>query len=93
MSRVDRPQPETLPGIGSSGVALRVLIVDDNADFRRLARALLEHGGYAVVGEVGDGTSAVAACEALRPAMSCSIFSSLTWTALRLLTVSGNRCA
>jgi CheY-like chemotaxis protein len=46
-----------------------VLIVDDNADFRRLARALLEHGGYAVVGEVGDGTSAVAACEALRPAI------------------------
>jgi CheY-like chemotaxis protein len=69
MRPVDRPQPETLPGIGSSGVAKRLLIVDDSADFRRLARALLEHGGYAVVGEVGDGTSAVAACEALRPAI------------------------
>jgi CheY-like chemotaxis protein len=64
---IDGPQSETAPG--SSGVGQRVLIVDDNAEFRRLARSLLEHGGYAVVGEAGDGTSAVAACEALQPAI------------------------
>jgi CheY-like chemotaxis protein len=54
---------------GSSGAGQRVLIVDDNAEFRRLARSLLEYGGYAVVGEAGDGTSALAACESLRPAI------------------------
>lgn len=67
MSPIDSPQSEMSPG--SSGVGRRILIVDDNAEFRRLARSLLEHGGYAVVGEAGDGTSAVAACEALQPAI------------------------
>jgi CheY-like chemotaxis protein len=57
------------PGNDGPRVGQRVLIVDDNPDFRRLARALLEHSGYAVVGEAGDGSSAVAACEALRPAI------------------------
>ena len=47
----------------------RVLIVDDNVDFRRLARDLLEHVGYLVVGEVGDGSTAIAAFHALRPAI------------------------
>jgi CheY-like chemotaxis protein len=64
---IDSPQSEMAPS--SSGVSQRVLIVDDNAEFRRLARSLLEHGGYAVVGEASDGTSAVAACEALQPAI------------------------
>jgi two-component system nitrate/nitrite response regulator NarL len=44
-----------------------VLIVDDHAGFRRLARRLLEAGGFAVVGEANDGTSALAAVAALRP--------------------------
>ena len=44
-----------------------VLIVDDHAGFRGFARRLLEAGGFAVVGEVGDGASALAAVEALRP--------------------------
>jgi CheY-like chemotaxis protein len=47
----------------------RVLIVDDNADFRRLAREVLEYSGYAVVGEVADGIAALAACHELRPAV------------------------
>jgi DNA-binding NarL/FixJ family response regulator len=44
-----------------------VLIVDDHAGFRGFARRLLEAGGYTVVGEAGDGASALAAVEALRP--------------------------
>lgn len=44
-----------------------VLIVDDHAGFRGLARRLLEEGGYTVVGEAHDGASALEAAEALRP--------------------------
>ena len=44
-----------------------VLIVDDHAGFRGFARRLLEAGGYTVVGEAADGSSALAAVEALRP--------------------------
>ena len=44
-----------------------VLIVDDHAGFRGFARRLLEADGFTVVGEAGDGASAVAAVEALRP--------------------------
>jgi CheY-like chemotaxis protein len=44
-----------------------VLIVDDNAPFRRLARQLLETGGYVVVGEAGDAGGALRAHAALRP--------------------------
>jgi CheY-like chemotaxis protein len=44
-----------------------VLIVDDNAEFRRLARQLLESGGYSVVGEADDGVGALRAHAALRP--------------------------
>ena len=44
-----------------------VLIVDDHAGFRGFARRLLEAGGYTVIGEAGDGATALAAVEALRP--------------------------
>ena len=44
-----------------------VLVVDDHAGFRELARELLEDGGYAVVGEAADGASALRACRALHP--------------------------
>jgi CheY-like chemotaxis protein len=44
-----------------------VLIVDDHADFRALARSILRAGGLEVVGEAEDGTSAMAAVRALRP--------------------------
>jgi DNA-binding NarL/FixJ family response regulator len=46
-----------------------VLIVDDHPSFRSLARALLEAEGFAVVGEAEDGATAIAAVEALRPAV------------------------
>jgi two-component system nitrate/nitrite response regulator NarL len=45
----------------------RLLIVDDHAAFRRLARRVLELGGYEVVGEVAEGLAVPAAVGALRP--------------------------
>ncbi len=44
-----------------------VLIVDDHRGFRASARRLLERAGYLVVGEAGDGASAIAAAERLHP--------------------------
>jgi DNA-binding NarL/FixJ family response regulator len=48
-------------------VPARILIVDDDARFRALARALLETSGYAVAGEAADGAEALAAVSQLRP--------------------------
>ena len=45
----------------------RVLIVDDDARFRALARTLLEASGYTVAGEAGDGEQALDAIRRLRP--------------------------
>jgi DNA-binding NarL/FixJ family response regulator len=45
----------------------RVLIVDDDARFRALARALLEATGYHVVAEAADGAQALAAARRVRP--------------------------
>ena len=44
-----------------------LLIVDDHAGFRSLARRLLGSGGFEVVGEAADGHGAVAAARRLRP--------------------------
>jgi CheY-like chemotaxis protein len=44
-----------------------VLIVDDHADFRASARALLEAEGFDVVGEVARGEQASGEVERLRP--------------------------
>jgi DNA-binding NarL/FixJ family response regulator len=44
-----------------------VLLVDDHAGFRELARTLLEDVGYAVVGEAVDGASAMLAARRLHP--------------------------
>src|SRR5690349_15440024 len=41
-------------------MAARVLIVDDDARFRALARAMLEASGYVIAGEAADGTQAIA---------------------------------
>jgi CheY-like chemotaxis protein len=44
-----------------------ILIVDDHALFRHTARELLESEGFVVVGEVADGSSAIAAARELQP--------------------------
>ncbi len=48
-------------------VATRVLVVDDHATFRAVARRLLAHTGYDVVGEAPDGAAALALAAALAP--------------------------
>jgi DNA-binding NarL/FixJ family response regulator len=48
-------------------VSLGILIVDDHAEFRTTARALLEAEGFDVLGDVADGASAIAATARLRP--------------------------
>jgi DNA-binding NarL/FixJ family response regulator len=48
-------------------VAWSLLIVDDHADFRAGARALLEVDGFEVLGEAADGESALEATRRLRP--------------------------
>jgi CheY-like chemotaxis protein len=44
-----------------------LLIVDDDADFRAAARALLEADGFRVLGEASDGEAALEAARRLRP--------------------------
>lgn len=46
---------------------MTVLIVDDHADFRVWAGAMLRGDGYDVIGEAADGEAAVSAAQALRP--------------------------
>jgi DNA-binding NarL/FixJ family response regulator len=48
-------------------MARTVLIVDDHAPFRAVARALLQLEGFAVVGEAADALSALEAVGRLRP--------------------------
>jgi DNA-binding NarL/FixJ family response regulator len=44
-----------------------VLIVDDHADFRESASALLEAEGFDVVGQAADGAEAIVEAKRLRP--------------------------
>ena len=46
---------------------MRVLIVDDQPSFRQIARTLLEHRGYVVVGEAENAAAALAAGARLGP--------------------------
>jgi DNA-binding response OmpR family regulator len=48
-------------------VSWTLLIVDDDADFRAEAAALLEADGFRVVGEVPDGQTALEAARRIRP--------------------------
>ena len=52
----ERPAPVT-----------RVLIVDDHAPFRSIARQVLTADGFLVVGEAADGAEAIRACSELGP--------------------------
>ena len=50
-------------------VSRSVLIVDDHAEFRRVAHMMLEAAGFDVVGEAADGQSALAEAARLRPGL------------------------
>jgi DNA-binding NarL/FixJ family response regulator len=55
-------------------VPTRVLIVDDHADFRAMARDLLTLRGYAVVGEAACAESALTEADRLQPdAVLCDV--------------------
>jgi DNA-binding NarL/FixJ family response regulator len=54
-------------GNESSVTHNRVLIVDDHAPFRSIARQVLTADGFLVVGEAADGAEAIRACGELRP--------------------------
>lgn len=45
----------------------RVLVVDDHASFRSIARRVLAADGFLVVGEASDGAEAIRASDDLRP--------------------------
>ena len=46
---------------------MSLLIVDDHSTFRSVARKVLEHHGFDVVGEAADGHSALRAVSELHP--------------------------
>jgi two-component system response regulator EvgA len=45
----------------------RLLLIDEDADFRRLGRRTLQDGGYEVVGSAGDACSALSLVRHLCP--------------------------
>jgi len=73
----DFPERATTPGFSprascarlcdDSGVAGRIVIVDDNDGFRSLARAVLEADGFAVVGEAADAAGTLPAVAEAQP--------------------------
>ncbi len=61
-----RPSAEA-SATGAAPAARRVLIAEDEALIRLDLKEMLEEEGYAVVGEAGDGQTAVSMAEQLRP--------------------------
>ena len=46
---------------------MRILVVDDNPSFRRLATQMLARAGFSVVGEAADAEAALREAERLKP--------------------------
>ena len=64
----DSPDAGDLGWWDDGRAAWSLLIVDDHADFRTFARALLQRDGFDVVGEAADGESALVAARIPPPA-------------------------
>lgn len=67
MNALADPHSERPVAADDERVGVRVLIVDDHPPFRELARGLLQHAGFTVVGEAADAAAAIDASERLRP--------------------------
>jgi CheY-like chemotaxis protein len=61
------PDDTGTPACHDSPIGISVLIVDDHAGFRAAARAVLEAAGFEIVGEAGDGATALEQAAALDP--------------------------
>jgi DNA-binding NarL/FixJ family response regulator len=61
--------PSSLGPCDHQSMARTVLIVDDHAPFRALARTLLQLEGFEVVGEAADAMSALDAVGRLQPSV------------------------
>jgi DNA-binding NarL/FixJ family response regulator len=61
--------PSSLWSCDHQSMARTVLIVDDHAPFRTLARTLLQLEGFEVVGEAADAASALDAVGRLQPSV------------------------
>ena len=61
--------PTTAPGLGceDGAVSRSVLVVDDDAVFRRLAAGVITDLGHVVIGEAGSVEEALARARELRP--------------------------
>jgi DNA-binding NarL/FixJ family response regulator len=65
--RRDEGEPAPAPVAPEPEPLLRIVIVDDDPDARDFVRMGLEVGGFEIVGEGGDGPSALAAVEQGKP--------------------------
>jgi DNA-binding NarL/FixJ family response regulator len=73
-----------------------VVIVDDHAPFRSLARSLLQGQGYTVIGEANDGASAVSEVRRLHPELvllDIQLPDTDGFEVARQLAAEGNRAA
>jgi DNA-binding NarL/FixJ family response regulator len=69
MKRRVSPHPDRAAEPHHDDVGRRVLIVDDEPEFRSVAREILGLAGFEVVGEAVDGRSAVAISGEIQPAV------------------------
>lgn len=75
------------------GGGLRVLVVDDAADLRLLARTVLDRvGGLTVVGEAVDGLDGVEQATVLQPDLVVLAWRCRGWTGSRRCPASRRRC-
>jgi PleD family two-component response regulator len=72
------PEPESASeGESSGSEGIKVVIIDDDPDARDFMRMGLEVGGFEVVGEGGDGPSAIAAVGEGKPDL---VLTSAAWS-------------
>lgn len=66
-SVIDEVVVAPVPGRDDAPVVLSVVVVDDHAGFRAMARRMLGEAGFEVLGQAADGKDALATVARLRP--------------------------